>query len=65
MKFVQLTENNMRNIFLEKSYTKYGEEASVSPFIKNQNWPLYLGQQCEMIKGRFYLSPSQGLPKYN
>ena len=37
MKFAQLTENNMRDIFLEKSYTKYGEEASVSPFIKNQN----------------------------
>ena len=28
MKFGQLIESNMRNIFLEKSYTKYGEETS-------------------------------------
>ena len=26
MKFGQLIEYNMRKIFLEKSYTKYGEE---------------------------------------
>ena len=28
MKFGQLIEYNMRNIFLEKSYTKYGGETS-------------------------------------
>ena len=28
MKFGQLMENNMRNIFLKKSYTKCGVEAS-------------------------------------
>ena len=28
----QLTECNMRNIFLEKSYTKYGGETSPTPF---------------------------------
>ena len=28
MRFGQLIEYNMRNIFLEKSYTKCGEEAS-------------------------------------
>ena len=27
MKFGQLIEYNMRNFFLEKSYTKYGREA--------------------------------------
>ena len=32
MKFVQLIECNMRNIFLEKSYTKYGAETSPRPF---------------------------------
>ena len=37
MKFGQLKEYKMRNIFLEKSYTKYGEETSPNPFLKNQN----------------------------
>ena len=32
MKFCQLKEYNMRNIFLEKSYTKCGGEASPRPF---------------------------------
>ena len=41
MKFGQLIENNMRNIFLEKPYTKYGGKASSRPFYKNQNWGYY------------------------
>ena len=32
MKFGQLIECNMRNIFLEKSYKKCGEETSPRPF---------------------------------
>ena len=32
MKFVQLIECNMRNIFLEKSYTQCGAETSPRPF---------------------------------
>ena len=32
MKFGQLIECNMRNIFLEKSYTKCGGETSPRPF---------------------------------
>ena len=32
MKFSQLTECNMRNIFLEQSYTKYGGETSPKLF---------------------------------
>ena len=32
IKFGQLIEWNMRNIFLEKSYAKYGEETSPWPF---------------------------------
>ena len=35
MKFGQLTECNMRNIFLEKSYTKCGGETIPSSFSKN------------------------------
>ena len=34
MKFGQLIENSMRNLFLEKSYPKCGEEASPRQFYK-------------------------------
>ena len=34
MKFGQLIEYNMRNIFVEKSYTKYGRETISRPFPK-------------------------------
>ena len=34
MKFGQYIEYNMRNIFLEKSCTKFAEEASHKPFRK-------------------------------
>ena len=34
MKLGQLIEYNMRNIFLEKSYTKYGEETFARFFSK-------------------------------
>ena len=36
-KFGQLIEHNMRNIFLEKLYTKYVEKLVPNPFTKNQN----------------------------
>ena len=35
MKFGQLLEYNMRNIFVEKSYTKCGGETTPRPFSKN------------------------------
>ena len=39
---------NMRNIFLEKSYTKYVEETSLRPFSKkNQNFPVGLSKYIE------------------
>ena len=34
MKFGQLIEYNLRNIFTEKSYTKWGGEAILRPFSK-------------------------------
>ena len=34
MKFGQLIEYDMRNIFLEKSYKKWGREAIPRPFTK-------------------------------
>ena len=37
MKFGQLIEYNMRNIFLGKSYTKCAKDTIPDPFLKNQN----------------------------
>ena len=37
MKFGQLIECNMKNIFLEKSYTKCGGELVPHNFLKNEN----------------------------
>ena len=37
MKFGQLIECNMKNIFLEKSCAKCGGETSPDPFLKSQN----------------------------
>ena len=44
MKFGQLIECNMRNIFLEKSYTKCGEETSPRPFTEKLKLSIYLDQ---------------------
>ena len=38
MKFGQLIEYNMRNIFLKEFYTKYGGETIPKLFLKSQNW---------------------------
>ena len=38
MKFGQLRQNNMSNIFLEKAYTKCGGKTIPRPFSKNRNW---------------------------
>ena len=37
VKFGQLIDNSMRNIFLEKSYIKCDGETIPDPFLKNQN----------------------------
>ena len=44
MKFVQLIEYNMRNIFLEKSYTKCGGETSPRPFSRKLKLSISLDQ---------------------
>ena len=38
MKFGQLLEYNMKNIFAEKWYTKCGGETIPRPFLKHWNW---------------------------
>ena len=44
-KFGQLTEYNMRNIFLQKSYTIYGRETTPRPpFYKKSNFSISLDQ---------------------
>ena len=49
MKFGQLTENNMRNTFLEKSYTKNGGETSPRPFSKKSKLSIHLDQESEIF----------------
>ena len=44
MKFGHLIEYNMRSIFLEKSYTKYGGETRPRPFSEKLNLIISLDQ---------------------
>ena len=44
MKLGQLIEYNMRNIFHEKSYAKYGEETIPRPFLKKLKLSISLDQ---------------------
>ena len=44
MKFGQLIECNMRNIFLEKSYTKFGGETGGRPFLKKLKLSISMDQ---------------------
>ena len=44
MKFGQLIECNMKNIFLEKSYTKCGGETSPRPFSEKLKLSMSLDQ---------------------
>ena len=49
MKFGQLTEDNMRNIFLEKLYTKYGRETIPRPFSKCSKLSISPDQYSKVI----------------
>ena len=67
MKFGQVIENNIRNIFLEKPYTKYGGKASSRPFYKKSKLRIFLDQYTELLncyKVCFIACPSRGLAKY-
>ena len=44
MKFGQLIESNMKNIFLEKSYTKCDGETSPKPFSEELKLSISLDQ---------------------
>ena len=49
MRLGQLTENNMRDIFLKKSYIRFDGEASPRPFSKKSKWSISLDQQSEIL----------------
>ena len=54
-KFGQLIEYNMRNIFQEKSYTKWGGENSSRPFSKKSNLRISPDQQSKVLYSLFLL----------
>ena len=49
MKIGQLIEHNMRNIFLEKSYTKWDEEISPRYFSGKLKLSISLDQQYKFL----------------
>ena len=55
MKLGQLIEYNMRNIFVEKSPTKYGGETMTRPLSKKSKLSISLDQQCKVLNSLFLL----------
>ena len=53
MELGQLIENNMRNIFLEKSYSRCGGEASPRPFSENLKLIISLDQWRKVLYSIF------------
>ena len=53
LKFGQLPEYNMRNIFLRKSNLKFGAETSARPFYTKSILSISLDQQSEMLYSQF------------
>ena len=55
IKFGQLIEYNMRNIFVEKSYTKYAGEIISRALSKKWKLSISQDQQCEVLNSLFLL----------
>ena len=55
MKFGQLIEYNMRNIFVEKSYTKCAGETIPRHLSKKSKLSISLDQKCKDLKSLFLL----------
>ena len=53
MKFGQLIEYNLKNMILEKSYTKCGEETSPRPFSGKLKLSISLDQESEVLYSLF------------
>ena len=55
MKFGQLIEYNMRNIFVEQSYTKCAGETILRPLVKISKLSISLDQYCKVLNSFFLL----------
>ena len=55
MKFGQLVEYNMRNIFVKESYVKCTGETIPRPFSKKLKLKIFLDQQCKVLNSLFLL----------
>ena len=55
MNFGLLIEYNLRNIFLEKLYTKYGRESSPRSLYKKSKFNVSADQQSEMLWNYYLL----------
>ena len=64
MAFGQLIKHNMKNIFLERLYTKWGRQTIARPFIKNQNWTYLWINSLKFYTVYFYCMAIWGLSKY-
>ena len=60
MKFGQLIGCNMRNIFLEKSYTKFDGETSPRPFSKKLKLSISLDQKSKALYSFFIVCYVEG-----
>ena len=58
MKFGQLIKYNMRNIFLEISYTKHDGETIPRPFSKKSKLGISLDQYSKVLYSLFWCMPS-------
>ena len=58
--YSQLVEYNMRNIFLEKSYTKWGRETIPRPFSKNLKLYISVDQKSKVLYSLFLLYQVEG-----
>ena len=64
MKFRQLIEYNMSNIFLEKPYTKCDGETISRPFSKKSKLNISLDQSSKVLYNLFYCMPGWRLSTY-
>ena len=55
MQFGQLIESNMRNIFIEKSYTECAGETIPRPLSNKSKLSISLDQKCVILNSFFLL----------
>ena len=63
IKFGQLIEYNLRNIFLETSYTKCGTETIPRPFLEKSKLSISVDQYFKVLYILFLLFAKLGLSK--